>query len=93
MVDLVAFSLALGISFFAYMIRNRFRGGMLWRPWQIIGPAPLAYAAGELVHVGQDIYGNMWWLEVGHLAFEGLFLILLLYGFYLFYRIWAPGKG
>lgn len=88
-IDLVAFSLAIGISFFAFLIRNKFRGGMLWRPWQIIGPAPPAYAAGELVHVGQGVYGDVQLLQVGRLAFEGLFLVMLLHGFYLFYRIWA----
>ncbi len=90
-IDLVTFSLALGVSFFAFLIRNGFKGGIVEKPWRVIGPAPLAYAAGQLVHVAQDLYGESPLLEAGHLIFEGLFLLMLLYGFYLIYLIWKPG--
>ena len=92
-VDLVAASLAIGVSFFAFLARSRFKGGVVEKPWRIIGPAPLVYAVGELVHVGQDFYGDLSWLEVGHLLSEGLFLVMLLYGFYLLEKVWTPGKG
>ncbi|MFQ6135293.1 MAG: hypothetical protein ACE5KU_05720, partial [Nitrososphaerales archaeon] len=94
--DIFTVVFALGVAFFALMVRNIFRGGLLWRPWRIIGPSPLLFAFAELNHITQEILGNLPILGYIHSIFETIFLIVLLYGFYLFYKVWRPtntGKG
>jgi hypothetical protein len=91
-VDLVTFSLAIGAAFFAVLVRNQFKGGMLWRPWSILGPSPLVYAFGEVMHIAGEMMGGSDFLETVHVACEAIFLMMLMLGFYLLYRAWTPGR-
>ncbi|HEV2225938.1 MAG TPA: hypothetical protein VGR56_03935 [Nitrososphaerales archaeon] len=92
-IDLLTFSLAIGASFFAFLIRNKFKGGLLQKPWQIIGPAPLVYAFGELSHVFEEVTGTTALLEALHVVLEATFVLMLLYGFYSFHKAWTPKKS
>lgn len=87
--DTTSVVLALGVAFFAIAIRNRFRGGLLWGPWRVIGPSPILFALGEMSRILEDVLGIPL-LNLFHLIFEVGFLIMLLYGFYLFYKVWTP---
>ncbi len=91
-VDLIVTVLALGAGVFAFSIRNRFRGGLLWRPWQIIGPSPFLFALGEFSNVLRDIWGDSVLIESIHLFAEVGFIAMLMYGFYLFNKAWIPKK-
>ncbi len=91
-VDLVTVAFAVGAGFFAVLVRNQFKGGLMERPWRVIGPSPLVFALGEVVHVGQEYAGDVPQLEFLHVSLEMLFVLMLMYGFYLFYKAWTPGK-
>lgn len=91
--DLIIIVLALGAGVFAFSIRNSFRGGLLWRPWRIIGPSPFLFALGEFFHVLKHIWGDsVPVVDLLHLFAEVGFVAMLMYGFYLFNKVWIPKK-
>ncbi|MCL5318925.1 MAG: hypothetical protein M1503_11800 [Thaumarchaeota archaeon] len=84
--------LAAGMFYYAYSIRNTFRGSILWRPLQVFGISPMILVLGELFDIISDILeingGQPF--RVAHRILETGFMVLLLFGFYLFYRAWRP---
>ena len=88
--DLVSVALAIGATFYAFMLRNRFKGGLLWKPWRIIGNAPLVYAIAQTVHIFQEATGMGQSLEFLSAFLEALFVLILLYGLYALNGFWAP---
>ena len=90
--DLSTMLLAVGMTYYAYRIRDTFRDSILWRPLQVFGMSPLLVALGELFHVIPEILDleDSQLFGVAHQILETGFMALLLYGFYLFYRAWRP---
>ena len=94
---LAAYSLALtGILFatwfFAFETRKTFRGGIFWNAWRTIATSLIFLGADEIVAFYQAIYGPS---DLGIVLGESLTALgslLLLVGFYLFYKAWNP-KG
>jgi len=94
-IDILTAALAVGTGLFAYMVRNRFRGGPFWNPWQVIAPSPFVLAAAEANHIYEDFDGSTMLATWLHAILEAGFVLMLFYGFYLFYRAWdsAPEEG
>jgi hypothetical protein len=92
---LAAYSLALvGIFFatwfFAFETRKTFRGGIFWNAWRIIATSLLFFGANEIVALYQSIYGASDLSVALDESFVALGSIMLLVGFYQFYKAWNP---
>lgn len=92
---LTAFSLALaGLEFatwmFAFETRKTFRGGIFWNAWRIIASALLFLMCDQLVVMYGAATSESDILAAIGESFEAAGAILLLVGFYLFYRAWNP---
>jgi hypothetical protein len=88
-IDIVTTILAFGAGFYAFRIRSTFRGGLLWRGWQTIGPSAFLYAFAVVVNILADILENSF-LTLLQSILELLFALALAYGFYLFQKAWTP---
>ena len=89
-IDLFTAALALGTGIFAVLIRNRFKGGILWEPWRVLASSPFVLAGAEANHIYEDLVGSnalAYWL---HVILEAGFVLILFYGFYLLYSAWVP---
>jgi hypothetical protein len=86
--DAGAVLLALGLSAYAFKLFRTFRGGIMHSPFRILAPAPLLFAAGEVM----DIADNLGVLSdpkgMIHISFEVLFMIALFVGFYQLSKVW-----
>jgi hypothetical protein len=91
-IDLLTASLALGTGFFAFTIRNNFRGGLMWKPWRVIAPSPFVLAAAEANHIYEDLEGPSTLATSLHVILEAGFVLMLFYGFYLFYKVWGASS-
>lgn len=92
---LAAYSIALaGIAlatwFFAFEIRKTFRGGIFWNAWRVIATSLPFYMANEVVDAYEAVYGSSFVADAVAQSLEALAAMLLLAGFYLFYRAWNP---
>lgn len=90
--DLCTMLLAVGMSSYAYRIRDTFRDSVLWRPLQVFGISPLILVLGELFDIIPEILDveEVQLFGLAHRILETGFMMFLLYGFYLFYRAWRP---
>ncbi len=89
--DLTTMLLASVMSYYAYRIRSTFKNSILWRPLQVFGISPIIFVIGELSHIMSEIlYLESPLFEIAHQVLETIFMAVLLYGFYLFYRAWRP---
>ena len=92
---LAVFSLALaGLEFatwsFAFETRKTFKGGIFFSSWALIGTSLLFLLADQLSTLYQAVMGESELVgDVGE-SFEAIAVILLLLGFYMFYRAWNP---
>jgi hypothetical protein len=89
-IDIFTAALAVGTGLFAFMVRSRFRGGLFWKPWQVIAPSPFVLAAAEVNHIYEDFGGSTMVATWLHAILEAGFVLMLFYGFYLFYRVGGP---
>jgi hypothetical protein len=92
---LATYGLALsGLSFaawfFAFKTRKTFKGGIFWNAWRIIASSVLFFIADQLVLVYAAIYGSTFAISAVAESLEALATIILLLGFYLFYKAWNP---
>jgi hypothetical protein len=92
---LATFGLALaGLSFaswiFAFETRKTFKGGIFWNAWRIIASSVLFFMASQLVLVYQAVNGSSFAISAIMESLEALATIILLLGFYLFYKAWNP---
>ena len=92
-IDLFTAALALGTGIFAVIIRDRFKGGILWEPWRVLAASQFVLAAAEVNHIYEDLVGSnalAYWL---HVILEAGFVLILFYGFYLLYAAWVSSTG
>lgn len=82
--------MAFAIWFFAFETRKTFKGGIFWGAWRIIATSLLFFMANQLVDFYEAVYGSSFAGDAVAEGFEALATILLLVGFYLFYRAWNP---
>jgi hypothetical protein len=75
---------------FAFEIRKTFKGGIFWNAWRFIATPMLLFMANQLVVAFEAIYGSTFVADAVAESFEALGAILLLVGFYLFYKAWNP---
>lgn len=75
---------------FAFEIRKTFKGGIFWNAWRFIASPLLLYMANQLVVAYEAIYGSTFAADAVAESFEALATLLLLIGFYLFYKAWNP---
>jgi hypothetical protein len=92
---LATYGLALsGLSFaawiFAFETRKTFKGGIFWNAWRIIATSLLFFMANQLVLVYQAVYGSSFAISATGETLEALATVILLLGFYLFYKAWNP---
>jgi hypothetical protein len=92
---LATFGLGLsGLSFaawiFAFETRKTFKGGIFWNAWRIIASSVLFFMASQLVLVYQAVYGSSFAISAIMESLEALATIILLLGFYLFFKAWNP---
>jgi hypothetical protein len=92
---LATYSLALsGVAFatwfFAFETRKTFRGGIFWGAWRLIATSLPFFIAHQLVVAYEAIYGSTFAADAASESFEALGFLLLLIGFYLFYKAWNP---
>jgi hypothetical protein len=92
---LAAFSLALaGVAFatwlFAFETRKTFRGGIFWGAWRLIASALPFFAAHQLVSGYEAVYGPAFAADAFSESLEAIGFLLLLLGFYFFYKAWNP---
>jgi hypothetical protein len=88
-VDLITTALVFGAGFYAFKIRSTFKGGILWRPWRVIGPAPIIYGLARIAETLSEVLDVSVFREIQALL-ELIFVLTLAYGFYLFYKAWNP---
>ena len=92
---LAAYSLALfGISiatwFFGFETRKTFKGGIFWNGWRFIATSLLLLGANQIVVFFEAVYG---FSDLGAAVAESFVAagaLMLLVGFYLFYKAWNP---
>ncbi len=82
--------LALLTWLISFRIRKTFRGGVFWDAWRVITASPPFFMVHHMVLAYQAAYGFSFLIGVISDSFEGIALILLLLGFYLFYKAWNP---
>ena len=92
---LAAYSLALfGISiatwFFAFETRKTFKGGIFWNGWRFIATSLLLLGANQIVVLYEAIYGFSDLSAAVDESFVAGGALMLLVGFYLFYKAWNP---
>lgn len=92
---LAAFSFALaGLEFatwfFAFETRKTFRGGIFWNAWRMIASALLFFICDQLFMMYGAAMGETDVLAAIGESFEAAGTLMLLVGFYLFYRAWNP---
>jgi len=88
--SLVLFGVTLATWFYAYETRKTFRGGIFWGAWRIIATSLLALAAFQITQFFEAIYGFSDASAAVAESFVALGAVLLLLGFYLFYKAWNP---
>jgi hypothetical protein len=76
--------------FFAFEIRKTFRGGIFWNAWRVISASLLFFMANQLVVAYEAVYGSTFAADAVAESFDALAALLLLVGFYLFYKAWNP---
>ena len=92
---LAAYSLALfGISvatwFFAFETRKTFKGGIFWNGWRFIATSLLLLGANQIVVLYEAIFGFSDLSAAVDESFVAGGALMLLAGFYLFYKAWNP---
>ncbi len=92
---LAAYSLGIsGISFaawfFAFETRKTFKGGIFWSGWRFIATSLPCFGANAIVVFYEGIYGFSDASAAVDESFVALGSLLLLVGFYLFYKAWNP---
>jgi len=92
---LATFGLALsGLSFaawlFAFETRKTFKGGIFWNAWRIIASSVLFFMVNQVVIIYQAVYGTSFLTSAVADSFEATATVVLLLGFYLFYKAWNP---
>ncbi|HYW82452.1 MAG TPA: hypothetical protein VFB30_04305 [Spirochaetia bacterium] len=92
---LAAYSLALfGISIatwlFAFETRKTFKGGIFWNGWRFIATSLLLLGANQIVVLFEAIYGFSDTSAAVDESFVAAGALMLLAGFYLFYKAWNP---
>ena len=82
--------MALATWLFAYETRKTFKGGIFWQAWKIIATSLLFFMANQVVDFYEAIYGFTPKGDAFAEAFQAAATIMLLIGFYLFYKAWNP---
>jgi hypothetical protein len=75
---------------FAFETRKTFRGGIFWNAWRIIASSVIFLMANQVVAVYEAINGDTFAADAVAQSFAALATLLLLLGFYLFYKAWNP---
>jgi hypothetical protein len=75
---------------FGFETRKTFRGGIFWGAWRLIATSLLFFMANQLVDFYEAVYGSSGAADALAESFEALATILILTGFYLFYKAWNP---
>jgi hypothetical protein len=88
--SIVLAGIAFATWFFAFEIRKTFKGGIFWTAWRVIASSLPLYMANEVVDAYEAVYGSSFGADAVAESFEALAAILLLAGFYLFYKAWNP---
>lgn len=81
---------ALATWLFAFETRKTFRGGIFWSAWRIIATSIIFLMANQIVTFYEAIYGFTDLSYAVDESFVALSALLLLAGFYLFYKAWNP---
>jgi hypothetical protein len=89
-IDLFTAALAVGTGAFATLIRRKFAGGALWKPWRVLAASPFVLAAAEVNHIYEDFVGSNTLADSLHVILEAGFVLALFYGFYLIYVASVP---
>ncbi|HUI00330.1 MAG TPA: hypothetical protein VLX56_01725 [Nitrososphaerales archaeon] len=92
---LTAFTLTLaGLEFatwfFAYETRKTFKGGIFWNAWRLIASSLPMFMVDQLVLTYEAVYGSTFLVNAIGESFQAAGTLLLLVGFYQFYRAWNP---
>jgi hypothetical protein len=93
--NLFVFSIVVtGVEFatwaFAFETRKTFRGGIFWNAWRLIGSSLIFLMFQQVVVAYEAAYGSSFAADAVRESFESICTILLLLGFYRFYRAWNP---
>jgi hypothetical protein len=91
-IDLATTLLAFGAGFYAFRIRATFKGGLLWRSWQAIGPSAVIYGLSKAVGLLDDFIGSDFLLYLQSIL-ELLFVLTLASGFYYLHKAWNPKEA
>ena len=76
--------------FFAFETRKTFKGGIFWDAWRFIATSVLFFMANQVVVVYEAVDGSTFAADAVAESFEALATLVLLIGFYLFYKAWNP---
>ena len=82
--------MSLATWFFAFETRKTFRGGIFWGAWRLIATSLLFFMANQMTDFYEAIYGSSFAADAIGESLEALATILILLGFYLFYKAWNP---
>ena len=82
--------LALATWSFAFETRKTFRGGIFWGAWRLIATSLPLFSAHQIVVAYEAVYGITFAADAVAESFEALGYLLLLIGFYQFYKAWNP---
>jgi hypothetical protein len=75
---------------FAFETRKTFKGGIFWNAWRIIASSVLFFMANQLVLAYESFTEPSFAGDALAESFDTLATLLLLLGFYLFYKAWNP---
>jgi hypothetical protein len=76
--------------FFAFETRKTFQGGIFWNAWRLIATSLLFFVAQQATTAYEALYGATDLLDAVAESFEAAGVLLLLVGFYQFYKAWNP---
>jgi len=88
--SLALFGISLATWFFAFETRKTFRGGIFWNGWRFIATSLLLLGANQIVVFFEAVYGFSDASAAVAESFVAAGALMLLAGFYLFYKAWNP---
>ena len=94
---LAAYAIALGgMEFatwaFAFETRKTFRGGIFWGAWRLIATALPCFMVNQVTVFYEAVTTSTFTLDAIGESFAALGTIMLLLGFYQFYKAWNPKR-
>ncbi len=83
---------AIGLSSYGYALLKTFRGGELEKPFKILAPSGLVFAASEAAAIIGSTVIDDWLVNVIQITTRALFVLTLFIGFHRFSQLWVAHK-